>query len=289
MSNHLIISALHSREGALIAAIHVMVKRGLPLVSFAFFTFLCIFCLSNFLPNSWSNSWHDYAMLAAFFPFIFYVVISNCLLMVYFCVSAKYLSIKQKGRAAAFEDLLQSLMLKFNCRRSSRQPWRVFRRLNGEVSRLQNDEICGQNAFWSKYLSIYFLGYTILVCYFAYTFLYLDQALGWMKHFFSFFAFEFCAILLFVTLQCSNIVRRNVLLQRKSQKIGLCLKKCTKLNICDVLKIDQMVANARNIEKVSFQLITGHQINSKMFEMLFTYISLIFMMVFKNQEQIKKC
>ncbi len=264
-----------------------MVKRGLPLVSLPLFSLLCIFCLYHFLPN-WSHlNWHDYALLAAFFPFMFYVVISNCLLMVYFCVSAKYLSIKQKGRAAAFDELSRSLM---NRNRPSRQPWRVFRRLNGEVFRL-HDEIRAHNSFWGVYLSVYFLGYTILVCYFTYTFLYLGESLGWMKHFFSFFAFEYFAVLLYVTLQCSKIVRRNVLLYQKSQHIGLCLKQQqqqTKVSTVEMLKIDQMVANGKNIEKVSFQLITGHPINSRMFELLFSYISIIWMMVFKNQEKVKK-
>lgn len=51
-------------------------------------------------------------------------------------------------------------------------------------------------------------------------------------------------------------------------------------HLSGLFKVEQMAANYRNIESVSaFRLSVGYEINSKMFQMLFTYTSLYFMMI----------
>ncbi len=180
---------------------------------------------------------------------------------------------------------------------------RFYRRLHLELAALF-EHISRQNLFWRKYLTIYFFGYTVFSVYFLYIyFFYLEDSnaagvqLSWtMRHFFSLFGVEYAALLLFVTWQCSKIARRNVLLHRRLITIGRRLQAQQQqqqqqqhgLTLADRLKGDQLAADRRDIEKSktgAFTLYTGYPINSRMFELLFSYLSVIFMMVFKDNHQ----
>ncbi len=300
-------------------------KRALPVTAAAIYAFICAFCLGSFFQH-WSGSLvHDFIMLPVTALFLYHATISNCMLMGLFCVTTRFVGIRQRLMLAKGGSFLQQLtgnggesiitFIKGSMRRklkrapalratfsfSRLQLWRSYRWLHLELVALL-EHISWQNLFWRKYLTIYFFGYTVFSVYFLYIyFFYLEDSnaagvqLSWtMRHFFSLFGVEYAALLLFVTWQCSKIARRNVLLHRSLITIGRRLQAQQQqqhgLTLADRLKSDQLAADRRDIEKSktgAFTLATGYPINSKMFEMLFSYLSVIFMMVFKDNHQNK--
>ena len=104
-------------------------------------------------------------------------------------------------------------------------------------------------------------------------------------------AVNFVAILLYVTLQCSKLVYRNCKAARQAERIGKRFsmeQSLAQFGVLNRLKVDLAAANYEAVlETVAFRLATGHQVNSRMFQLFFTYVSLLFMMVFKNNQNIQ--
>src|SRR5699024_1109108 len=106
------------------------------------------------------------AFLSMYFPFFTsYCIFSNIGLFCYFFVSSQYIKIKQR-------ELLQQI---HTCNKRSLTIvsfervwafWREFKQLNQNLHRLCKEIHCYNN-FWGLYLTIYFLGYILLICYMA--------------------------------------------------------------------------------------------------------------------------
>ena len=247
-----------------------------------------------------------YLMAVCIALFFCYGCFSNLFLLYYFVLATRYIRIKQSCRQLRLTRLADIIRKKVvsspftnNSRKSLQNSsvWRAFQRLNGQFL-LIFEEIWAQNRFWCKYLTVYFLVYIIDIVYLWYSFFFLDtSALGILQVFFPFFAIEFTLLLVIVTLECSGIVAKNCQTHRDSQRVLLQLQLVYPLTVFDLLKIDSMAVNYKNIPQICFKLLNNYQINSNMFQMvlnsseysydlliisifqLFSYTSLLFLMV----------
>lgn len=105
---------------------------------------------------------------------------------------------KTSGKPAPKANIDQLALL------SSR--WRLVTALTGQINRLAA-ELAALNRFWSPIASIFFLGYIILVAYFAYSFFFITSS--WEKKaFFSIFFFDDGFVLFFVIAQSAAVVRQ---------------------------------------------------------------------------------
>src|SRR5699024_6803992 len=143
-------------------------------------------------------------------------------------------------------------------------------------------EIKAQNRFWSRYMTIYFAVYIIEICYLAYIFLFVQSSLGFQKLFFIFIAAEFLILIIGVTLEGSKVVNKNCRMHKRMQRIALKAQLLYRFNVRERLKMDQMAMNYRNVSRICFTLLNGYRINSKMFQLIFYYITLLFMMIFRD-------
>ncbi len=159
------------------------------------------------------------------------------------------------------------------------------------------EEIRLYNRFWAKYITSLFLVCCLEVCYFAFIILIYSSTIpGYQTFVFSFVAIILLFFLVFLTFLCSTLVYRSARLARQAQQVAMMLAANSVVlsnfqsassasfwhyrHLSGLFKVDQMAANYRNIESVSaFRLSVGYEINSKMFQMLFTYTSLYFMMI----------
>ncbi len=90
-------------------------------------------------------------------------------------------------------------------------------------------------------------------------------------------------MLVFVTWQCSKIVHQNCQLHNAIYKLGVRFTFVYRLNTHELMTIDSITANFRNVKKVSFKLLNNYRVDSQMFQLLLTYSTTIFFMVFGRQ------
>ena len=209
-------------------------------------------------------------------------------MLFYFLLATSYIQIKQKCKFEKLYQLSSRIMeekiaknIKSN---QNLNYWIQCREINGQILQIFA-EIRAQNSFWSKYLTIYFSVYIMEICYFSYCLFFNSASNVLQRLFFAFFATEFLLIILYVTLECSKIVNTNCAMHRKSQRICLQLQLLYRFKITHLLKTDLMAMNYRNIASISFKLLNNYKINSKMFQMLFSYISLFFIMIVRQNQQ----
>ncbi len=87
-------------------------------------------------------------------------------------------------------------------------------------------------------------------------------------------------MLVFVTWQCSKIVLLNCRIHKTKCKLGVRFTRVYQLSFHEMMTIDAITAENRIVKKVTFKLFNNHRIDIQMFEVLLTYSTTIFLMVF---------
>ena len=257
-----------------------------------FISTLLFWCLFQ----EWRGSFHDYLLLVITGLFIFYVQFSNILMILYFCVTTtRYLRIKLRFKTAALQKLAAEVRRKKRRKTDYRRKtfselWTTFGQLHLQMVEFFS-EIGGHHRFWSKYLTVYFAFFTVEICYFAFILFFVVIEEKLLAQCLNFIGAEFLLLLLYVTWQSSRILYQSGRMHRQAVQLALKMGQSAGgsrkgFSLADHLKVNRMEDNHRSVATQScFHLVTGQQINSKMFEMLFSYISLVFMMVFKNHKK----
>lgn len=187
----------------------------------------------------------------------------------HFSINTSYFRIKQNYKLSQLKKLLINIVnVKKNrdVHPANMKTWKNFKNINKQFLVLFN-EIKAQNVLWSKFLTIYFISYINEICYLAYSFFFVPTGLGWKKTFFAFFAAQFMFSLILITVECSRIVEKNCTIHRKSQQLALQLQKVMPFSVGEMLKIDRLAMDYKNIRRVSFKLLNNYRIDSKFFQM----------------------
>jgi len=217
---------------------------------------------------------------------ILHFSLGNLFMLFYFLLTTRYLQIRQRFKSAQLAALNHKLT---QSRHRSSMMHLLLLQFNSLTSAITTNiyrEIRVHNHFWAKYLTVYFVVYIMETCYMAYAFLFIHTRNGFIRWFFAYFAWQFAAILLLVTYECSVIVYCNCRMQRQQQRfcrqyqaIGNCSNR---LRVIDLLKFDSLAANQRSVARLTFTLSNNYRINSQMFELILSYISLLFMMILRR-------
>lgn len=80
------------------------------------------------------------------------------------------------------------------------------------------DENKAQNAFWSPYLTVFFVGYVLCICYIAHGTFFIQINNFFVRLFFVTFAIEMTVILLLLTFCCSQIIKCNLIISKNQFK-----------------------------------------------------------------------
>lgn len=72
------------------------------------------------------------------------------------------------------------------------------------------DENKAQNTFWSPYLTVFFVGYILCICYIAHGIFFIQINSIFVKLFFVTFGIELTIILLLLTFCCSRLINSNL-------------------------------------------------------------------------------
>ncbi|KAH9402504.1 hypothetical protein TYRP_016031 [Tyrophagus putrescentiae] len=239
------------------------------------------------------HSVHDFLLLVVVFPFVPYLLFTNFILIYFFVLTSRYLRAKQKCAAEKLK-ILEKNDQTLPSWKTSKTFWYNFQKLNSSSVAFQK-ELNGQNKFWQSFLSIYFSVYMVETCYLSYCFFFLSTTADITTCVIFSASCNFVVILFYVTLQCSRIVNTKVTMFRQTMRMAVQkvasdkkdLKEFKKV-LCYLMKINLMAANEQFAgEDVSFTLITGHLINSTMFQSVATYTLMFFMIVFKDNENIQ--
>ncbi|KAH9402505.1 hypothetical protein TYRP_016032 [Tyrophagus putrescentiae] len=198
-----------------------------------------------------------------------------------------YLRVKQK---LTVEQLTGLEKQEFISSKISTEFWSFFRKLNSKTLIFQK-EVESQNRLWSIYLSIYFVVYMADICYLSYTFFFVPSTVGFIADVLILAAGNFAIILFYVTLQCSKIVNSSEMMYRQMMRMAMRRfevdgsKKMLRTSLKNLLEVEQKAAEHADQSKeafYSFTLVTGHQINSALFQSVATYTLMFFMIVFKD-------
>lgn len=170
------------------------------------------------------------------------MAIGNVLLIYYFVITAHYLRIKQQFEIAKLHEIILKLNSNLTNAKVNRSlqlfaTLEQFRSVNQKILKFF-DDIRGHNRLWSKYLSAYFSSYILVICYLSYGFATVpeDSSL-FQKGYFLFFATEFFVILLWLTLECSLITRKNVQIYQFQRRFYLTVQQYYPLGTQDLLKV----------------------------------------------------
>ncbi len=250
-------------------------------VQIGFFVFYNIFQTSAYV----AQSVHNFFTLVVAIPFILYILFSNFILIYFFVLNSWYLRVKQKCTAKKLASFEEKKFIKT----SETSFWDGFKKLNFKMSTFQM-ELVGRNRFWSKYLSITFSVYMAEICYLTYAFFFVSNKVDLISYVLPSMAANFVLILFYVTIQCSAIVNTSSTVHRQAMRMavrrmsGVGHNKKEFKTLYHLFKLDLMAANDDEIS--SFTLVTGHQINSTMFQSVAMYTLMFFMIVFKDNENI---
>lgn len=198
------------------------------------------------------------------------VILGNFFMMFHFLMTLRYIRIKQKRRLSQINKLNKLLKIKEHFAIKDFKILHRFKRIHNEIVTLYQ-EINAHNLFWSKYLTCYFVVYTMEICYLFYGYLFVKMTEIFPQIVFSFFFVEFALLLLYVTLECSRIVTLNNQMHQQCLHTAFLIKQTKLLKIRDQLKLDFIAANSKNIPKICFKLINNYRVNSQMFEMVKTF------------------
>ncbi len=308
-------------EALLITRFRRRISSAMPALMATFYLEFGLFCLVNFFVNSVAaafpfpinTSFSEIIALLFTLLIIVYLPFSNFFLIYYFSLCIKYLLIKQGRRMRRAETLLQRNMIttknSFTSSSSSSSSSYSVSTSLAQVSLLYGSfarlcaETAGQNRFWSLLLTLYYLSYIIEIVHFSYVFLFVPNTIGPLYYVLLLGAVQFLAILVYVTTICSRLTRAGDRLHRRLQQV--LFEECcqmpaddrhlkrwreTRLLLPAALRLNQMAAVATSdtahgqMPVATFQLATGQQIDSQMLQLLLTYTSVLFMMLFKRSE-----
>lgn len=286
---------LKQDEVTRIYQLRTKVKTYLPYAVIIISLQVGFFILFNFFssPAFKLHSVHDFLLLVVVFPFVPYLLFTNFILIYFFVLTSRYLRAKQKCAAEKLK-ILEKNDQTLPSWKTSKTFWYNFQKLNSSSVAFQK-ELNGQNKFWQSFLSIYFSVYMVETCYLSYCFFFLSTTADITTCVIFSASCNFVVILFYVTLQCSRIVNTKVTMFRQTMRMAVQkvasdkkdLKEFKKV-LCYLMKINLMAANEQFAgEDVSFTLITGHLINSTMFQSVATYTLMFFMIVFKDNENIQ--
>ena len=208
----------------------------------------------------------------------------------YLCVNTQYIYLKQKVIKKQYQFLLKRISL-FNHKtknifvvQSQNELWTKFINLNTKVF-LLHKEISAHSKFWKTNLTVFYLIYLVNSSYYAYA-IFNDDVTSFSyisKIYFAIITFKYLFMLVFVTWQCSKIVLLNCRIHKITCKLGVKFSRVCQLNFHKMMTIDAITAESRNVKKVTFKLFNNYRVDIQMFEVLLTYSTTIFLMVFGRQ------
>lgn len=141
----------------------------------------------------------------------------------YFVYTSRYVSIQQSVMLTNLMKLSRQIgsgggsyhsssqqQLLFTATKSSSCHLAQFRHLYQQMTQL-HEQIEAHDALWRPILSCYFAVYIVEVCYYTYIFIFLSEisVQSEYKSFFTVFPLDFASTLLFMTFECSMVVRKN--------------------------------------------------------------------------------
>lgn len=274
---------LNATESTQIYLIRRSMLKALRLAMFGFCSVIILF-FGGHLVFSWQHfslaqnllKVFEFALFAAYFP------LSNVYIILYFLLVVRYVRIKQKVLEAKVAKLKTNVESQNRPNKNSQVQlrfWKVFKGLTGEMAKLF-DFVGGLNRYFSNILTVYFSVYIAEICYFTYALVFIRPDLLLDVVFLVTFIVEFSGMLNLVTLECSKVVGGNVQMHRAMDRISVRMLKTfgkvgkggyhkgyshQLLSLSELLKLDQMTANSRNVTKVCFRLLDNYRINSRMF------------------------
>lgn len=134
------------------------------------------------------------------------------------------------------------------------------------------EELRAHNRLWSRYLSINFAVYIIDTCYSAYCFLTVARQPGgdspYSKLFFAVLFADFAGLLLWVTTECTAIVRLNGRIYASQKRFYELLDAIVPLPTSVRLRMNALADARRAYSCAGFSLADGMRINSKMFQVV---------------------
>ncbi len=286
---------LEQKETVRIAKLQAKVKQVLPIVATAVLALVGLYVLNNFFNNfnnQKSYTFQDYIHFGVIsIPFVPYMIFTNFFVIYFFILSCQYLRVKQK---CTMEQLSSLEKREFSSSSSkvSNNFWNLFKKLNSITWTFQK-KIASYNRFWSKYLSIYFLVYMMEICYLSYCFFFLSTTADLTSYVLILAAGNFVIILFYITLQCSKIDSARETVHRQTMRMAIRRfvkndgKKEFLKNLFEVEQKAAEHADQCGETFYSFTLVTGHKINSAMFETVALQTLMFFMIVFKESENIQ--
>ncbi|KAH9397111.1 hypothetical protein TYRP_003417, partial [Tyrophagus putrescentiae] len=149
-------------------------------------------------------------------------------------------------------------------------------------SRMFQQEISAHSKLWKNNLTVFYLIYLVNSSYYAYA-IFIDDGNHfsfYSKIYFAIITFEYLFMLVFVTWQCSKIVLLNCRIHKTKCKLGVRFTRVYQLSFHEIMTIDAITAENRIVKKVTFKLFNNYRIDIQMFEVLLTYSTTIFLMVF---------
>lgn len=146
---------------------------------------------------------------------------ADVVLIAFFVITNRYLVIRQQFLYEQMKALKAFLSIPWKKPEEKvpllRSKWQQVVAANDAIIQLTR-LISRLNRFWSVYVSIFFLGYIILVAYFAYSFLFI-QSTWEQKAFFCIFFFDDGFVLFFVIAQTAIVVRNHVKIEEVNERL----------------------------------------------------------------------
>ena len=101
-----------------------------------------------------------------------------------------------------------------NKHRSTELIWTRFTNINLEIFTFF-DQLRAVNRVWTSFVSVYFVGHTLILVFLFYSLVFDDAEFEFLKKsYFIYFVIEFAAILLAITNACSVVVRHNIMIYK---------------------------------------------------------------------------
>ena len=127
---------------------------------------------------------------------------------------ANYMRIQQEFLLEKIETLTSDILKPTNRlaknRISSTMVWQRFTDINTEIF-LFFDQLRAVNRVWSPYVSVYFVGHTMIEVYLFYGIIFDSGTFDLLKRsYFLYFNVEFMLVLYAITHACAVVVRRNI-------------------------------------------------------------------------------
>lgn len=148
-------------------------------------------------------------LLTLYFPlFTAYCILSNIGLLTCFLIASQCLQIRQAGLLLGPMRTAVARLKKWpSFEPAISRLWRQFGGLNQQAISL-NRELRKVNQSWGLFITIYFVGYILLICYMAYCFLFSHSSF-FARSLFMFLVTNNLLLLSLVIHQCTGLLRQN--------------------------------------------------------------------------------